>query len=98
MNIDNHKNDNSNDNLIESISCERFDAFIVDYIDDNLTDTERNIFLKHLLECPPCKHYLENYQRSISLSQQALSDEKKTPQETIPEELVQAILAARKHS
>ncbi len=95
MNIDDSKNI-MNDDSIPSINCKSFDAFIVDYIDDNLTDEERMVFIRHLTECAPCKKYLDDYQNSIALSQMALSDDEEKAQKEIPEQLVNAILAARK--
>lgn len=84
-----------NDDSIPSINCKSFDAFIVDYIDDNLKDEEKKIFIRHLIECAPCKKYLEDYQNSIALSEAAFSNDEKNPKKEIPEQLVNAILAAR---
>lgn len=95
MNIDDSK-DTIKDDSIPSISCKSFDAFIVDYIDGNLTNEERQIFIKHMNECPPCKTYLENYQNSIALSQTAFSSTKECSKKEIPEQLISAILDARK--
>lgn len=95
MNIDDSK-DTIKDDWIPSIGCKSFDAFIVDYIDDNLTDEERRIFIKHMNECPPCKKYLDNYQNSIRLSQTAFSKTKECSKKEIPEQLISAILDARK--
>jgi len=77
-----------------SISCESFETFIVDYIDDNLQDKQKRIFIQHLNECPACRVYLKNYEYRIQLSKSIFLNE--TDQQDIPNQLVNAILAAKK--
>jgi len=77
-----------------SISCESFETFIVDYIDDNLQDKQKRIFIQHLNECPACRVYLKNYEYRIQLSKSIFVNE--TDQQDIPNQLVNAILAAKK--
>ncbi|MEL0659823.1 zf-HC2 domain-containing protein [Psychromonas arctica] len=79
-----------------SISCESFDTFIVDYIDDNLQDNQKRIFIHHLNECPACRVYLKNYEYRIQLSKSIFAND--TDKADIPNQLVEAILAAKKQS
>ena len=91
MNI---KDNLSHPSKCHSISCESFDSFIVDYIDDNLTCDQKLVFLQHLNECPPCKIYLKNYEYRIQISKSIFTTE--TEKLDIPEQLIEAILAAKK--
>ncbi len=98
INNENGKNklELKNDMTIQSINCQEFEEFIIDFLDSNLSSMQQNIFLKHLNECPSCKRYLEDYQKSVKLSQAAFDNKGESDYEAMPEELVQAILAARK--
>ena len=77
-----------------SISCESFDTFIVDYIDGNLQAEQKRIFMHHLNECPACRVYLKNYEYRIQLSKSIFANDTDKPD--IPNQLVEAILAAKK--
>ncbi len=85
-----------NDMTIQSINCQEFEEFIIDFLDNKLSAVQQNIFLKHLNECPGCKRYLEDYRKSVELSQAAFDSKNASDYEAMPEELVQAILAASK--
>ncbi len=75
------------------ITCVQLDAFIVDYLEGTLPRRQRLIFEMHLLVCPECRAYLRAYRNAIALGQAALLD---PALEDVPEELVQAIVAARR--
>ena len=51
--------------------------------------------MRHLRLCRDCRRYLEAYKWTITLSQAACQDPDAPIPEDVPEELVQAILAAR---
>lgn len=95
MNKDDNQDSLSTYKFVVSINCESFDTFIVDFLDGNLQEDQKLIFTKHLNECPPCKKYLKDYQKSIQLSQAVFSAEQEVDKQEMPEELVQAILAAK---
>ena len=46
----------------------------------------------HLAECPDCVNYLQSYLATIRLEEAAFAE----PAEVVPEDLVRAILAARR--
>lgn len=73
------------------ISCTELEGFIDDYLDGTLPRRQRLVFQIHLFFCRECRDYLDSYRRAIALGKGAFQ-QKDTP---IPEELVQAILAAR---
>jgi len=91
MNIENKS---SYPSTSDSISCETFESFIVDYIDGNLEESQKHIFIQHLRECPACEVYLKNYEYRIQLSKSIFANDTDTP--NIPNQLVDAILAAKK--
>lgn len=75
------------------MTCRDVLDFLMDYVSGGLSPEERAIFDAHLAECPPCVAYLHSYQQTIRLGKALAS----SPQpHSIPEELVQAVLAARR--
>ena len=79
------------------MNCREFTEFLHEYLFGNLSSDERAEFEKHLAECPWCVAYLDSYKKTIELEKAAFtaSADVPTPAEA-PEELVQAILQARK--
>lgn len=94
----NTSNDNITEQAIMRISCEELEAFIMDFIDERLTEKQQAMFNMHLEECASCKTYVADYQKSIKLSQTAFkgnnSSNTSVNESQMPEELVQAILRA----
>jgi anti-sigma factor RsiW len=77
------------------MSCRTFIEFLSEYLAGELTEAERVEFEAHLAECSWCVAYLENYRQTIRLGKEALVQPTGPVPEEVPEELVQAILAAR---
>ena len=81
------------------MNCREFTEFLHEYLFGDLPAGERAEFEKHLAECPWCVAYLDSYQKTIQLEQAAFSvDEDVPPPADAPEELIQAILRARRRS
>lgn len=79
------------------MTCREFVEFLMEYLSAELPARERACFDEHLAECPDCVAYLQTYKATISLGKAAcLHPEDPAPQDA-PEELVHAILAARRH-
>jgi anti-sigma factor RsiW len=77
------------------MNCREFVDFLMDYLEDALPAAQRTVFIAHLDGCPACITYLETYRETVRLGKQLCGDpEGPVPQE-VPEDLVQAILAAR---
>ncbi len=77
------------------MTCRDFIEFLMDYLSGEVSAEERLIFEAHLAECPDCVTYLKTYQTTVRLGQAAYpAPEEPVPGE-VPEELVQAVLAAR---
>lgn len=75
------------------LTCREICDFVMAYLDGELPDRERQVFQKHLEICPECVCYLKTYQTTVALGKNACTDPSPPP---IPEDLVKAILAARK--
>jgi hypothetical protein len=78
------------------ISCAELDQFIVDYLDRKLSVWQWFKFRFHLLGCRTCRAYLDGYKKTIALGKKAFVDPVKPAADEAPEELVRAILAARR--
>lgn len=76
------------------MTCRELTEFIADFLEDALPPETRAIFESHLEECPACQTFLETYRVTIVLERAAFSDERGC--RDLPEELVRAILAARR--
>ena len=79
------------------ITCREFEAFIVDYLEDGLSPSERRRFEMHLRVCRECREYIAAYRASMEAARQALGpDEVPVPlPEPVPEDLVAAVIASR---
>lgn len=77
------------------ITCEEFEEFILDYLEGTLPKRQRLVLDWHLRLCPECRAYLAAYQRAMEVTSVGLDDQEGPLSEAMPEELVQAIIAAR---
>ena len=80
------------------LTCRDVADFLMSYIDGELPFGQRLSFRLHLVLCPPCRRYMTQYRRTVALGRDAFRDEDPdgpVPSD-VPEELVEAILNARK--
>ena len=79
------------------INCEEFEAFIVDYLEENLSRSQRIKFDMHLKLCRECRDYLQSYKATMNLTKaQTDIPFSKMEMGEVPEDLIKAVLAARK--
>jgi len=78
------------------VTCRQFADFIADYLTGELPEAARAAFDRHLALCPNCRRYLAGYEETIRLGRAAFADDDAAVPAQVPEELVQAILTARK--
>ena len=78
------------------ISCKEFEEFVLSYLDGELPVKQRSMFEWHIRICRECREYLAAYQRSIELGQAVLHDPDQSLPADVPEDLIKAILKARK--
>ncbi len=79
------------------MTCAELDGFLVDYLDGTLPRSRRRVFALHLFLCRECRAYLERYRRAIAMGQAVLEDPTAVSGD-VPEDLVRAILAARRRA
>ena len=78
------------------MTCREFVDFLWAYLSGEVTDLQREEFEFHVSGCPSCVAYMKSYQATVELGKRAFDASDEPVPEEVPEELVQAILAARK--
>jgi len=79
------------------MTCREFADFIIDYMSGELSPDVRLDFETHLTRCPNCQKYLAGYKQTIELGRRAFDDhDGGLPGDDVPEDLVKAIMAARR--
>jgi anti-sigma factor RsiW len=78
------------------ITCRELIEFLHLYLDGELPPDRRAEFDRHLAVCDSCVHYLETYKTASALGRNAWTEPEALVGEEVPEELVSAILAARR--
>ena len=74
------------------MTCRDFAAFLLSYVDGELTQAERHAFDAHMAICPDCVRYLDQYLETIAGAPEAFDDDRALD---VPADLVLAILASR---
>jgi anti-sigma factor RsiW len=75
------------------VKCRECDEFLVDYVAGDLPAEVLATFELHLARCRNCRTYLEQYRATIEAGKTACEAYKEGLR--MPEELIQAILAAK---
>ena len=78
------------------ISCREFEEFLIDYFEDSLPKRQRLVFEIHMKICRECREYLVAFKRSIDVSKRVFTDLDEQVPDDVPEDLVRAIIDARK--
>ena len=78
------------------ITCEEFESFILAYLEDELPGRQRRVFEFHLKICRECRDYLAAYRRTVELGKAAFAESAAPLPESVPEDLVKAVLEARR--
>jgi len=74
------------------MNCQEATEFLHEYLDGNLAESVLVEFEIHIKKCGWCTEYLESYRKTVTITRSLGNDPPHIP---VPEELVQAILAAR---
>ncbi len=80
---------------IFSLTCRELIEFLDRYIAGELPPTQRREFDWHLRICRSCRAYLRGYRETLHLEELLRSELDRELPESVPEELVAAILASR---
>ncbi len=78
------------------MTCKELIDFLMDYVEGDLPETEGRHFEEHLRACPCCEDYLISCRETIRLGKMICRPEKSTLPPDLPEDLVAAILEARR--
>ena len=78
------------------MTCRDCDAFLADYLSDELPADPRQRFERHLELCRNCREYLTQYADTIRAGRSVCTEGDADAPAEVPEALVRAILAARK--
>jgi anti-sigma factor RsiW len=78
------------------VTCRELADFIMDYLTGELPQGEREVFERHLVCCADCEEYLRQYVFTVDAAKRAFACEEDDLPAEVPEELVRAILEARK--
>ncbi len=76
------------------MTCREVIGFLSDYVSAALPPEQRAALDAHMRRCPNCATYLRSYQDTIKIGKQACAG-RAAETGSLPEELVQAVLAAR---
>ena len=74
---------------------QRSSRILVQYLDGTLPWRQRVVFKLHLAFCRHCRRYLASYRETVRITRE-LGAPPSAEKQAVPEELVQAILAARR--
>ena len=78
------------------MTCRELIDFLGAYLGGELSEEVRLRFDEHLAACPECSAYLKTYRETVKLAQGAFQDPDDLVPADVPEDLVKAILAARR--
>jgi len=78
------------------MTCREVIRVLGSFVDEELPADARGRFEEHLAACPKCTAYLDTYRRTVDLVKGSTHPRDPSLPDGIPEELVQAILAARR--
>jgi anti-sigma factor RsiW len=78
------------------VTCREFADFMMDYLSGELSSESRAQFEHHLSLCTNCRKYLTSYEEAVKLGKRAFDDDAAAVPTDVPEELVKAILEARR--
>ncbi len=78
------------------MTCRELVDFLGAYLDRELSDDVRRRFEEHVAACPECAAYLETYRETVKLTKDAFRDPDDPVPAAVPEDLIKAILAARR--
>jgi len=78
------------------MTCREFVEFLMAYLDGELPEAQRRVFETHMEVCAACVNYLASYEATVEAGRRLAQEGGNPVPEDVPEELVEAILAARR--
>lgn len=77
------------------MTCGEVEAVLLDYLEGHLSGYALAKFEFHIKVCQECRDYLAAYRKAVSLGGEILGPSNAPAPEGLPEDLVNAILAAK---
>lgn len=77
------------------ITCQQFENFVYDYHEGLLPEKQLHRFEFHMHICPMCESALKTYVRTVKLTGQLFDEKDADVPAEVPQELINAMLAAR---
>ena len=78
------------------MTCRELVGFLGAYFDGDLSADTRARFAEHLAACAECSAYVDAYRATVRLAKGAFQDPDAPVPPDVPDDLVKAILAARR--
>ena len=78
------------------LTCVQFEDFLIEYMEGDLPQRQRTVFEFHIRICRECREYMAAYKRTVEVAGRAYDDGSAPVPDEVPEDLVTAILAARR--
>ena len=78
------------------MTCREFAEFIADYLAGELSDAQIAVFERHMALCSDCVNFLTTYRQTVEIERQLFARAEQEVPETIPDDLVAAIIDARR--
>jgi anti-sigma factor RsiW len=79
------------------MTCRDFVEFMMDYVSGALPEDVARQFETHIELCPPCVDFLKSYRTTVEMGRSLGCCDSDAPvPEDVPEELIQAILTAKR--
>ena len=78
------------------MKCRELAEFLIDYVSGELPEETRSNFELHLTRCRNCHAYLDQYKSTVAAGKIACGEHSDELPMDVPEDLVKAVLAARK--
>lgn len=78
------------------MTCRELIDFLMSYLDSELPAAQHESFEDHLRICPHCVSYLDSYRTTVHLARQVCNEPGDGVPADVPEDLVDAILEARR--
>jgi anti-sigma factor RsiW len=79
-----------------SITCKDVAEFLMSYTDGEMPAQARSQFDEHLAICASCGRYVNQYQRTVRMGQQAFGATGASAEGVVPAGLLEAIRSARR--
>lgn len=76
------------------LTCRELVEFLWRYVSGEASPVERAELERHLALCPPCRDYLDGYRATAALVREAYGPGEEAVPGDVPQELVEAVLAA----